>query len=64
MIDKLIARVDQLEIFPDSGKIVPEFGHKSLRELMQGNYRIVYKKHRDYIGIVRVHHAARLLKKV
>ncbi len=64
MIDKLIARVDQLENFPDSGKIVPEFGHKSIRELIQGNYRIVYKKHHDYIGIVRVHHAARLLKKV
>jgi toxin ParE1/3/4 len=64
MIEKLIARVDQLQHFPDSGKIVPEFGQKSIRELIYGNYRIVYKKHPDHIGIVRVHHAARLLKKL
>jgi len=64
MIEKLIARVQQLEYFPASGKIVPEFRQKSIRELIEGNYRIVYKIHSDHIGIVRVHHASRLLKKV
>lgn len=64
MIEKFIARVEQLESFPESGKIVPEFGHKSIRELIEGNYRIVYKIHSDYIGIARVHHSARLLRKV
>lgn len=63
MIEKLIARVRQLERFPESGKIVPEFGQDSIRELIEGNYRIVYKIHPDQIGIVRVHHTARLLNK-
>jgi len=63
VIEKLILRVEQLESFPESGKIVPEFGQKSLRELIEGNYRIVYKIHSDHIGIARVHHSARLLKK-
>ena len=63
MIEKIITRVDQLERFPESGKIVPEFGQKSIRELIEGNYRIVYKIHFEYIGIARVHHSAKLLKK-
>ena len=64
LIEKIIARVQQIESFPESGKIVPEFGQKSIRELIEGNYRIVYKIHSDHVGIVRIHHAARLLKEV
>jgi len=64
LIEKIIARVQQIESFPESGKIVPEFGQKSIRELIEENYRIVYKIHSDHVGIVRVHHAARLLKEV
>ncbi|MBK7357644.1 MAG: type II toxin-antitoxin system RelE/ParE family toxin [Saprospiraceae bacterium] len=42
-IEKLLVRVKQLEIFPKSGKIVPEFGIENIRELIEGNYRIVYR---------------------
>lgn len=31
--------------FPELGRIVPEFGNKSIRELIDWNYRIVYKIH-------------------
>jgi addiction module RelE/StbE family toxin len=64
MIEKLIARVTLLNSFPESGRIVPEFEQKSLRELIEGNYRIIYKIHPDHIGIARVHHTARLLRKI
>lgn len=63
-IEKLIARVNLLERFPESGRMVPEFGQKSIRELIEGNYRLVYKIHPDHIGIARVHHTARSLKKI
>ncbi len=62
LVEKLISRVDQIEQFPESGRIVPEYGKRSLRELIEGSYRIIYKIHHQYIGIVRVHHSARLLK--
>ena len=42
-VEKLINRVDQLESFPKSGRVVPEFESDMLRELIEGNYRIVYK---------------------
>ena len=61
-IEKLIKRVDQLETFPKSGRIVPEFGNSTIRELIEGSYRIVYKISSDHIGIVRIHHSARKLK--
>ncbi len=57
-IEKVIARVDQLENFPNSGRIVPEFHSELIRELIEGNYRIVYKVNIDHIGIVRIHHSA------
>ena len=58
-IEKLIMRVDQLESFPNAGKIVPEFGTPLIRELIEGSYRIVFKVNSDHIGIVRIHHSAR-----
>ena len=61
-IDKLISRIDQLESHPKSGRVVPEFANEDLRELIEGNYRIIFKIKDDYVGIVRVHHSARLLK--
>jgi len=63
-IGKIISRVNQLQRFPESGKIVPEFGQKSIRDLTEENYRIVYKIHPEHIGIVRVQHAARILRSI
>ena len=60
-IGKIINRVDQLESFPKSGRVVPEFNSKIIRELIEGNYRIVYKISSDNISIVRIHHSARRL---
>ena len=61
-VETLINRVDQLETFPKSGRVVPEFESDTLRELFEGNYRIVYKINSDHIGVVRIHHSARQLK--
>ena len=59
-IDKLIERVDQLESNPKSGRVVPEFGILTLRELIECNYRIVYQINSSQsISIIRVHHSAR-----
>lgn len=63
-IDKLISRVEQLENNPNSGRVVPEFNIETTRELIEGNYRIIYKVNQDTIAIVRVHHSARQLRDV
>ena len=63
-VAKLINRVDQLETHPQSGRIVPEFAKEDIRELIEGNYRIIFRIKVDHVGVVRVHHSARLLKDV
>jgi toxin ParE1/3/4 len=63
-VDKLIARVDQLESNPKSGRIVPEFNKEEIRESIEGSYRIVYKFSQDMVTVLRVHHSARQLKEL
>lgn len=62
LIDKIASRVNQLERFPQSGRIVPEFNNEMIRELIEGSYRIVYQIRNNCIGVVRIHHSAMILK--
>ncbi len=53
---------DILEYYPKAVKIVPEFNFEYLRELIRGNYRIVYKiVNEERIDIITVHNCARLV---
>ncbi len=58
-VDRLVFAVDRLPLWPRSGRVVPEVGDEDLRELLVGPYRLVYRLHRDRIGIVMVVHGAR-----
>ena len=61
-IERLISRIDQLEMNPHSGRVVPEFNIDTLRELIEGSYRIIYQIKPDRISIIRIHHSARQLR--
>ena len=41
--DKLIDQTLPLAQFPEMGRVVPEFGELSIREIIHGRYRIVYR---------------------
>ena len=59
-VKRLVTRVDILEDFPLTGRMIPEMEDETLRELIEGNYRIFYKiEKRKGISILRVHHAAK-----
>ncbi len=58
---QLIAAVERLSTFPQSGRVVPEANNPAIREVLQGSYRIVYRLIHREIHILTVHHAARLL---
>lgn len=62
LVMDVLDAVEQLELFPDSGRIVPELNEASIRELILGNYRIVYRIRYSIIEILTVYHSARLLK--
>ena len=62
VIEKIILRIEQLEKFPRSGRVVPELNNISIRELIQYNYRIIYKVASQKIYIVSIHHSAKMIK--
>ena len=53
--------VEKLSAFPKSGRIVPEFGRDEIRELMYGNYRIIYQVSSSLIEILTVRHGSQIL---
>lgn len=42
-IDAIFSSVEQLIDFPYSGRVAPEISRDEVRELIQGNYKVVYK---------------------
>ncbi|MDQ3021191.1 MAG: type II toxin-antitoxin system RelE/ParE family toxin [Bacteroidota bacterium] len=47
---------------PKAGRIVPELSDEKIRELIKGNYRIIYRiVNKKKVDIITVHHSKRLL---
>jgi toxin ParE1/3/4 len=61
LVAEVVERVDQLAMFPDSGKVVPEFDTPWLRELVLPPFRIVYRREATAVIVVRVWRSERLM---
>lgn len=59
---ELLRVVDRLAAFPGSGRVVPELGNPGVREVVYGNYRIVYRRHGGVCDLLTIFHGARLLR--
>ena len=53
---------ESLESHPYQGRVVPEIQVSNIRQLLCGHYRIIYEVSEKTVGILTVHHQARLLK--
>lgn len=60
-VAQVLSRVRQLETFPDSGRVVPEFETPWLRELEMPPFRIVYRRDEASVTVVRVWRSERLI---
>ncbi|MDO9270071.1 MAG: type II toxin-antitoxin system RelE/ParE family toxin [Methylobacter sp.] len=60
-VDSIFQVVERLEQFPKSGRIVPEIRQDDFREIIHGNYRIIYKIESDHISILTVRHGKQIL---
>jgi toxin ParE1/3/4 len=58
---RIFAAAETLALFPESGRVVPEYHRRDLRELLFQNYRIVYRIKGSEVQIAAVVHGARLL---
>ena len=62
LLGEIVAQVERLADFPESGRIVPEFGIANLKEIIHPPFRIVYRLDGHKIRIIRVWRSERLLK--
>ena len=62
LVSDVMERVEQLARFPESGRVVPEFGVPWLRELILAPFRIVYRVDDARVLIVRVWRSERLMR--
>jgi toxin ParE1/3/4 len=61
LIQRMFDRVEQLKRSPRSGGFLEEDRRQIYRQLIQGNYRLIYRCHGNDVFIVAVYRAARLL---
>jgi len=59
ILDKITNRSQQIELFPMSGRNIPELSNKDIREIFEGPYRIVYHIIGEQIEVLTVIHTAR-----
>lgn len=62
LLREIFAHLERLADFPESGRVVPEFGLVQLREIIHPPFRIVYRFDQDRVRIVRVWRSERLLE--
>lgn len=58
---RLMHSVRILRRSPLVGAVVPELGRADVREIIRGNYRVIYEVRPTQVAVLSVHHAARIL---
>lgn len=59
--DKLLKRIEGIKDFPKAGRAVPELESTKVRELVFGNYRIIYKIKGESAIIMTIRHFKQIL---
>ncbi len=57
--ERIVAAVERLHDHPLSGRVVPELGQTTLREVIEPPYRIVYRIRAELLEVLTVVHSAR-----
>lgn len=60
-IDTIFKKVGTLSSTPEIGRVVPEIRNSQFRELIYGNYRIIYRIEENQISILTVRHGMQIL---
>jgi toxin ParE1/3/4 len=60
-INTVFSKVEQLKSSPEIGRIVPEINNTQFREIIYGNYRIIYRIEKKRISILTIRHGKQIL---
>ena len=61
ILQQIVRRAGQIAAFPGSGRRVPDYARDDVRELIEGEYRLIYRILADRIDVLTVMHCAQLL---
>jgi plasmid stabilization system protein ParE len=60
-INTIFSKVEQLKYSAQIGRVVPEIRNDRFRELIYGNYRIIYLIEKEQISILTIQHGKQIL---
>ena len=64
VVGRIIKAVERLQVFPESGRKVPERNDTEIREVIQPPYRIVYRLRTHTVEVVTVFRGSRLVPRL
>jgi len=62
LVREIVAHVERLAGFPESGRVVPEFGLAQLREIIHPPFRVVHRLGDERVRVVRIWRSERQLE--
>jgi plasmid stabilization system protein ParE len=60
-VERVFEKVKNLSSLPEAGRKVPEVNRNEIRELIFGNYRIIYRIEKSKISILTIRHSKQIL---
>jgi plasmid stabilization system protein ParE len=60
-INTVFSKVETLKSAPEIGRMIPEIRSNEFRELIYGNYRIIYRLEKKQISILTIRHGMQIL---
>lgn len=61
MIGRIFKRIETLSKFPERGRKVPEANREEIREIFEGEYRIIYRVDSKSINILTIRNFRQLV---
>ena len=62
LVERLLTATERLAVFPESGRVVPEYPALGYREIIVSSYRVLYQLADNIVWITAVVHGRRLLR--
>ena len=63
MVNRIIKKVDTLSKNPERGRKVPETNREEIREVFEGEYRIIYRVETKKVSILSIRNFKQILPK-
>lgn len=60
-VERVFEKVKNLSSLPEAGRKVSEVNRNEIRELIFGNYRIIYRIEKSNISILTIRHSKQIL---